>query len=46
MQPGLGEGLERDMKTVFTIVAGEVESPEGSYGSANLEKTQGELNEM
>lgn len=46
MQPKLCEGLERDLKTAYTIMAGEVESFEGMYGSARPENLNERLREM
>lgn len=46
MQLRLFEGLERDLKTAFTIMAGEGESFEGMYGSARPEKLEEELRDM
>ena len=46
MQPRLCEGLERDLKIAYTIMAGEVESFEGMYGSARPEKLEERLREM
>ena len=44
--PGLCNGLGMDLKIAYTIMAGEVESFEGMYGSARPEKLEERLRDM
>ena len=46
VNPRLCEGLYKDLKTAYMIMAGEVESFDGYYGHARLEKVEEALEEI